>query len=129
MTKLIIFAILVSVVCANLLLATVRSGAFNQPTMTDRGGALVKGIHQSTNAISYSGGSSYQTTPSNVSSSQISIQTVSYAIDAKVIPCKVFYDNRTVANKSRDVVYKLADISNYSFRKGIITHCELNGHK
>ena len=52
--------------------------------MTYRDCAFVKGIHQSTNAISYSGGSSYQTTSSNISSSQISIQTVGYAIEAVI---------------------------------------------
>ena len=31
--------------------------------------------------------------------------------------------------KSRDVVCILADISDYSFRKDIVTSCELNGHK
>ena len=127
MVKIIRFAILVSALCAYLLLATIRSGAFNQPTMTYRGGAFVKGIHQLTKATSHSNGN--QTTPSNISSGQNSIQTVGYDIDAEVIPRKVYYDNRTVANKSRDVVYILADISNYSFRKGSITHCELNGQK
>ena len=43
MAKIITFAILVSGVCAYLLIRIIRSSTFNQPTMTCRGGAFVKG--------------------------------------------------------------------------------------
>ena len=48
----------------------------------------------------------------NISASEASFQTEGYPIDAEVIPRKVYYGNRTVAGKSRDVVCILADISN-----------------
>ena len=65
----------------------------------------------------------------DISASEASFQTEGYTIDAEIIPRKVYYDNRTVGDKSRDVVCILADISDYSFGKGIVTRCELNGHK
>ena len=65
----------------------------------------------------------------DISASEASFQTEGYTIDAEIIPRKVYYDNRTVGGKSRDVVCILADISDYSFGKGIVTSCELNGHK
>ena len=68
-------------------------------------------------------------TTSDISSSEISFQTDGYTTDSEVILRKVYYDNRTVEGKSRDVVSIIGDISDYSFGKGIVTHCELNGHK
>ena len=64
-----------------------------------------------------------------IPSIEASFQTEGYTIDTEVIPRKVYNVNITVGGKSRDVVCILADISDYSFRKGIVTHCELNGHK
>ena len=68
-------------------------------------------------------------TTSDISSSETSFQTYGYTTDSEVILRKVYYDNRTVEGKSRDVVSIIGDISDYSFGKGIVTHCELNGHK
>ena len=68
-------------------------------------------------------------TTSDISSSETSFQTDGYTTDSEVILRKVYYDNRTVEGKSRDVVSIIGDISDYSFGKGIVTHCELNGHK
>ena len=64
---------------------------------------------------------------SNISSSE-AFPDIGYTTDSEVIPRKVYYDNRTVEGKSRDVVCIIGDITDYSFGKGIVTHCELNGH-
>ena len=81
--------------------------------------------------VTYISGTHYQlkATTIDISSSEASYQTDGYTTDSEVILRKVYYDNRTVEGKSRDVVCILADISDYSFGKGIVTHCELNGHK
>ena len=62
-------------------------------------------------------------------SSEACFQDIGYTTDSEIIPRKVYYDNRTVEGKPRDVVSIIGDISDYSFGKGIVTHCELNGHK
>ena len=74
---------------------------------------------------------SYQpiATTIDISSSEASFPDIGYTTDSEVIPRKVYYDNRTVEGKSRDVVSIIGDISDYSFGKGIVTHCALNGHK
>ena len=79
--------------------------------------------------VTYISGTGYQPTASTIVSSSEAFTDIGYTTDSEVIPRKVYYDNRTVAGKSRDVVSILADISNYCFGKGIVTHCDLNGHK